>query len=279
MNKHEAKSRRRLCFVLLAALLPLCLLAHSAALATVVVGSEVIGCGGAAGSSASYRIHDTIGQGPIGAVLEDTDIRGYDGFWLTLPVINVPVEGMFFATVNESGNVVLRWTVASLAAVQEFRVYRSTSEDGPFALVSDEWIAPASPGVFTDTDVWPETTFWYELRVVYADGSEDVVGSHVSATTSGQLSFSLYAPMPNPSPGVTSVRFDLPDHFGPVRLEVYNVNGRLVRTLADGALERGRHTLIWDGRDGAGGQVSSGVYFCRLEADGQSRSAKIIMMK
>lgn len=279
MNAYAAKRRRLRLVVLLAALLPLCLMAHSTALGTTVIANECVGCGGAAGSSASYRIHDTVGQGPIGAVLEGTGMRGYDGFWLTLPVINVPVEGAFFATVTESGEVVLRWTVASLAAVQEFRVYRATSEDGPFALVSDEWIPPASPGEFVDAEVWPETTFWYELRVVYSDGSEDVVGSHVSATTTGRLSFALYTPMPNPSPGATSVRFDLPDHFGPVRLAVYSVNGRLVRTIVDGALERGRYTMRWDGRDESGRTVSSGVYFCRLETDGQSRSAKIILLR
>ena len=54
---------------------------------------------------------------------------------------------------------------------------------------------------------------------------------------------------------------------GHVSLRVYDVSGRLVRTLVDGEKGAGYHTAVWDGRDDAGTEVASGVYFCRMEAE------------
>jgi flagellar hook assembly protein FlgD len=52
-----------------------------------------------------------------------------------------------------------------------------------------------------------------------------------------------------------------------------------VRTLADGAYAPGEHALTWDGKDARGQQVSSGVYFYRLEAQGQSHSRSLVLVR
>ena len=49
-------------------------------------------------------------------------------------------------------------------------------------------------------------------------------------------------------------------------LAIYDVSGRTVRTLAKQTFEPGSHSVAWDGRDARGQVVSSGVYFCRLQA-------------
>ena len=71
---------------------------------------------------------------------------------------------------------------------------------------------------------------------------------------------------PNPFGPVTSIRFDLakPAH---VRLVVYDISGRLVRTLADARAEAGSHSVAWNGRDERGREMPSGLYFYRLVAD------------
>ncbi|MBZ0268315.1 T9SS type A sorting domain-containing protein, partial [bacterium] len=51
-------------------------------------------------------------------------------------------------------------------------------------------------------------------------------------------------------------------------VRIYDAAGRLVRSLADGAVDAGRHTMQWDGRAGSGERASAGVYFVRLEAPG-----------
>jgi beta-glucanase (GH16 family) len=73
---------------------------------------------------------------------------------------------------------------------------------------------------------------------------------------------------PNPFNPRTTLRFELPA-AGPVRLAVYDVAGRLVRTLLDESRGAGSHETEWDGRDASGQAVGSGVYLARLEFDGK----------
>jgi hypothetical protein len=68
-------------------------------------------------------------------------------------------------------------------------------------------------------------------------------------------------------------------HGGPVTVRVYDLRGRLVRTLQDGTLERGVHRLAWDGADAGGRRVAAGVYFARLQAAGVSLVEKVTVVR
>jgi hypothetical protein len=83
---------------------------------------------------------------------------------------------------------------------------------------------------------------------------------------------------PNPFNPDTVFRFALPQ-AGHVTLGVYDLAGRLVRTLADWPLSEGWQTVAWDGRGDRGERVASGVYFCRLELGGRSLSRKVVVLK
>jgi hypothetical protein len=88
--------------------------------------------------------------------------------------------------------------------------------------------------------------------------------------------FGLRPNFPNPFNPETSVVYTT-DAGGDVSLAVYDVQGREVRRLADGYLEAGTYTVVWDGRDAKGVEVPSGSYFCRFRAG--SRNAVIKMLK
>jgi len=256
------------------------LLALSPPALAIKRGAESVNCGGAASASASYRAHDTIAQCPIGPVGEGAGLRIYDGFWLTLPGINVPVQGAVFAALTESGTPVVRWTVGSLADIAGFDVYRATDEEGPFIKLNDDPVPAESPGSFEDTTFWPETTFWYEVRALFPDGTEDVVaGSPAEIRTGGRLALTLYPLRPNPTSGLTTVSFDIPDHSGLIDLVIYNVRGQRVCTVVEGTVDRGRHERTWDGNDDHGGPVASGVYFARLLVDGKSSDQKVMVLR
>ena len=83
---------------------------------------------------------------------------------------------------------------------------------------------------------------------------------------------------PNPFNPVTTIAFSLATPQ-PVRLAIYSVTGRLVRTLADGAASAGHHEYQWDGRGDDGASMPSGFYFYTLEAGGQRVTRKMLMMK
>jgi hypothetical protein len=90
--------------------------------------------------------------------------------------------------------------------------------------------------------------------------------------------FALAQNYPNPFNPTTDIRMDLPS-ASHVTLRVYNVLGQEVRTLVDGQYPAGFHTVTWDGRNGSGGTVSSGVYFYRIEANGFTETKKMMMLK
>ena len=77
------------------------------------------------------------------------------------------------------------------------------------------------------------------------------------------LAFALAQNAPNPFNPTTTIRFGLPAS-GPVSLVIYDINGRLVRTLVDGNRTAGMHEVVWDARDDAGRAIASGVYVYRL---------------
>jgi len=83
---------------------------------------------------------------------------------------------------------------------------------------------------------------------------------------------------PNPTGGDTRIDFVL-GTGGEVELSVYDVAGRLVRTLRLGVLAQGDHTAGWDGRDGSGSFVPSGVYFVRLKAGDLVTSTRVIKLR
>jgi flagellar hook assembly protein FlgD len=64
-----------------------------------------------------------------------------------------------------------------------------------------------------------------------------------------------------------------------VHLRVYDVKGRLVRTLAKGMVEPGVHTAVFDGQSDGGRDLASGTYFLTLDAGGQRASEKLNLVR
>jgi len=87
----------------------------------------------------------------------------------------------------------------------------------------------------------------------------------------------LAAPTPNPFRGTANIRFGLA-RAGEVRLELFDLAGRRVQTLASGVLGPGPHDVHWDGRDAHGANVRSGVYFVRLTTPSQVFHSRVVAL-
>jgi len=84
---------------------------------------------------------------------------------------------------------------------------------------------------------------------------------------------------PNPFRGQTTVEYTLPEQTE-VKVEVYDILGRQIRTLLDGKTQRaGVHTLQWNAQNDMGRSVASGVYLTRLQAGDQTRTIKMVVIK
>ncbi len=89
--------------------------------------------------------------------------------------------------------------------------------------------------------------------------------------------FALHAAYPNPFNPFVNLSFSMPEAAS-YSLSIYNVAGQLVRSY-EGMGTAGLNVVTWDGKDNAGNEVSSGVYFYKLMAAGNSATAKMVMMK
>ncbi len=84
--------------------------------------------------------------------------------------------------------------------------------------------------------------------------------------------------VPNPFNPKTDIRFQI-GKAGQVKLEVFDVQGRLVKTLVDGHWGVGEHLVTWDGGNNAGHKSPSGLYFYKLSSDDGEQTRKMVMLK
>ena len=92
----------------------------------------------------------------------------------------------------------------------------------------------------------------------------------------------LYPNVPNPFSSRTSVRYSIPSgtaHETPVVLSVFDVAGRLVRTLQSGVCEPGPHVVVWDRRNDAGLQVGAGIYFLQFRSAAFRATQRLVVVK
>ena len=89
----------------------------------------------------------------------------------------------------------------------------------------------------------------------------------------------LVGPTENPFRGSTRIAWEMPAQAS-VRLSVFDVQGRRVRTLADGNFGPGLHDVAWDGRTDGGQPAAAGSYFLRLEIPGHApRVSRVVMLR
>ncbi len=90
--------------------------------------------------------------------------------------------------------------------------------------------------------------------------------------------FVLLSPLPNPAAGEATIAFEL-DRPAAVRVGIYDVVGRRIALLTDGWRAAGRHSQVWNGRASEGSRVPNGIYFVRLESDGQRAVQRLTILR
>ena len=105
-----------------------------------------------------------------------------------------------------------------------------------------------------------------------------ITSEGLASTGDTPVRVSLSQNYPNPFNPSTTIAFSM-RRAGPVKLQVFDIRGRVVRTLIDGHREAGEYRQEWDGRDTRGAEVSAGVYLYRLEADGMTLQRKMSLLK
>jgi hypothetical protein len=126
----------------------------------------------------------------------------------------------------------------------------------------------------------------YANNTHYEQGAYAVQSLQGSYTVPG--CYRLAQNYPNPFNPTTTIRYDLPFE-SKVKLQIFDLMGRLVATLVDGKQQAGFRMVRWDGHNKYGTDLASGVYFYRLQADATTtylgkkehfeRTQKMVMVK
>ena len=88
----------------------------------------------------------------------------------------------------------------------------------------------------------------------------------------------LYQNSPNPVLNESTISYTIPEEMN-IELKVYDITGKLVKTLIHAEQEPGYYSVVWDMRDNAGKQLSSGIYFYRLETPKFTATKKLIIVQ
>lgn len=118
-------------------------------------------------------------------------------------------------------------------------------------------------GVYYMNDVW-----------AYSPGSTVSVPAPSLESNAG---LALAPPRPNPSSGEAVLDYLLPQP-GRVTLEVFDTSGRRVQRILDSELSAGHHVATWRGEGDGGKPVHSGIYFVRLQCDGQTATRRVLRL-
>jgi hypothetical protein len=130
----------------------------------------------------------------------------------------------------------------------------------------------------------PQSTYSGSIENVDLALPSEVEGleDFVSSLRHGLPSFAArLQSVPNPFNPETEIRveFDAPPGPAPVRVDVYDARGALVRCLHRGPVSSRLLRLPWDGRNTDGAEVGSGVYFAQLDFAGKRSSTKLLLLK
>jgi hypothetical protein len=123
--------------------------------------------------------------------------------------------------------------------------------------------------------ITPETDELFSFEGDFEIAEIIVANSHAEVSVDLPLaaSFNLSDAYPNPFNPATTMELFMP-LAGEMQVEVYNLMGQVVATLASGYMDMGTYTLIWDATDAA-----SGMYFVKAQADGFTKTQKLMLIK
>jgi hypothetical protein len=182
--------------------------------------------------------------------------------------------------------------------IDDFDVLEATGPGQYCLQYADSGSTPYYAGIFTEQTNnydYPMQTVWIGHSFMYIrDTGLDILARNrlldavlqwfgnptgsITGDDTPPAAATLARCWPNPFNPATTIAFTLREK-GPVTLKVYDVSGRLVRTLVEETRDAGRYEVVWDGKNGGGRGVASGIYFCRMQTADFERSEKMVLLR
>ncbi|HYW68408.1 MAG TPA: C1 family peptidase, partial [bacterium] len=230
-------------------------------------------------------------EGITGSAMRDTVMRRSvewlaDGAWpdTEQPSVTVvyPNGGEEF---EEGATPTIQWTASDNAGVTSIDILRSWDSGVTFPDVVASGEDNDGSFVWTVPDSFNTTS---RIRVVARDAAglaqrDDSDGDFTAGQQTGVdggvgRKLALFQNAPNPFTLSTAIAYTVP-RVAHVELRVYDVTGRVVRTLVDDRQEPNDYTVRWNGRMADGEAAAAGIYLYRLMADGRELTRKMILVR
>ena len=187
----------------------------------------------------------------------------FDGHASAVLTLDFSPDGQVLA--SGAGNSVQLWDLTTHRRTRDLQSHRGA--------VSAVRFSP--DGQILASGSWDGSVLLWPVGV----GMPTVVGTSTDDRAPGlPLQFTLQTNFPNPFNDGTVIRFSL-SLPGEANLGIYNLLGQKVRDLVNGHRDAGEHLVVWDGRDGSGRELGSGVYLYRLKAGDKVRARRLLMLK
>jgi len=201
------------------------------------------------------------------------------------------------AQANGTGTVTLHWTapgddsLTGTAAVYDMRCTTFPLTQANFTW--SQWVArlpkphaAGTPESFTVSGLIPNQTYYFAIRTADAAGNWSRISNVVTRVAMGPVGVSpdgvritdISKPWPNPARASVNFSLSLTAN-GNVQIEVFDLMGRHVRTLANGPWAMGDSSVNWDLRDEQGGMVPSAVYKVRARLGNQEFVRSVIVVR
>jgi hypothetical protein len=194
--------------------------------------------------------------------------------WVNLYSKDLTVDGEQVAggvsvrALNAAGDLIGYGVTESAGLLRFTPVYGSSSEELAGLKVGEEFTLEIDGQGIAESFTYTERGARIELEALTSTGVGAVLPSE----------FALAQNYPNPFNPKTNITFQLP-HDAVVTLEVFNLLGEKIATLADGPYGAGETTVSWEAKDASGKAVASGVYFYRLKAGENVQTRKMVLLK
>jgi hypothetical protein len=231
-----------------------------------------------------------MGALPPGCFTSDvllTEVPPDDSIGISVAPEHIVLSGFSFTNLsNFSAPVNYRLFVSGPARLDDNGDPSSLAGSTPELDAGDTWTppsarlilgVPASPGQITVKYV---TAYAPALAIPETTRTSMLIFDDATTVKPGQGGYrtALEQNFPNPSNPATTIAFSL-EAASKVKLMLYDVRGRFIKTLAGGIYSAGQHSVMWDGSDRQGQSVASGVYFYRMEAGTFTDTKKLILLK
>jgi hypothetical protein len=208
---------------------------------------------------------------------DPSEISVYDRRVLD-PTTPVHVEDLR-ATVSDPTAVHLSWRLRHAGdGLLGLDVERADAARGSYTRRTRAQLAPEAWMDYVDAPVETDKSYWYRLVLTYTSGTVGLVGPiRVDVPGTVHSTTTLLAPFVPPGGGDVEVRYRIGDAPVPVDLHVYDVRGRLLKTLDRGVRGPGEYVQLWDRRDATGTRLARGVYLVRLSAGAVTVTQRLVL--